>query len=69
MTSGGTHILFCWSSHPLVVFGENLLLLMFNKHFFKTLFIFLIIIASGVLLILAVDYTDKDPVSAESSQS
>lgn len=66
MTSGGTHILFCWSSHPLVVFEENLNML--NKHFFKTLFIFLMIIASGVLLILAVDYTDNSSTKAEVSQ-
>jgi hypothetical protein len=39
---------------------------MFNGHFFKTLFIFLLIIASGVLLILAVDYVDSDN-SPESS--
>ena len=42
---------------------------MFNKHFFKTLFIFLIIIASGVLLIVAVDYADQGPVQAEVGES
>jgi len=44
---------------------------MFNNHFFKTLFIFLMIIASGVLLILAVDYTDQTDIEAgvESSES
>jgi len=67
MTSGGTHILFCWSSHPLVVLEDKLIML--NNHFFKTLFIFLMIIASGVLLILAVDYTDNSNTEAEVSQS
>jgi hypothetical protein len=38
---------------------------MLNNHFFKTLFIFLMIIASGVLLILAVDYTDQPATQAE----
>jgi hypothetical protein len=39
---------------------------MFNGHFFKTLFLFLLIIASGVLLILAVDYAGGDTVSESS---
>jgi len=42
---------------------------MFNKHFFKTLFIFLMIIASGVFLILAVDYSEKAGETASVEQS
>jgi hypothetical protein len=32
---------------------------MFNRHFFKTLFIFLLIIATGVAITLAVDYAES----------
>jgi len=42
---------------------------MFSKHFLKTLFIFLMIIASGVLLILAVDYSEKGGEAASVEQS
>ncbi|MDQ5930868.1 MAG: hypothetical protein QG674_32 [Patescibacteria group bacterium] len=58
MAGGGTHIFVLLESctrQPSLEISFTML----NRHFFKTLSIFLLIIATGVFFILVVDYTDK----------
>lgn len=65
MASGCTHILFCWSSHPLALDEEQLNFKnMFNNHFIKRLFYFVLIIALGAGITLLAGFLNgnKDGV-------
>lgn len=71
MASGCTHNLFCWSFAPAGLTWRAYEF-MFNKHFIKRLFFFVLIIACGAILTLVVNYiqnSEKSPAQTEAFDS